>query len=284
MYYKLCVMGNPIEHSKSPWIHDQFAKQLKLSVSYTKIKPELTTFLETVNQFKKDKGYGFNITLPFKQEAYQLATHLSLRASIAKSVNTIVLKPDGSIFGDNTDGMGLLNDITKNLNFSLSGKTILIIGAGGAVRGILEPLLLQSPAKIVIANRTIEKAEQLASEFSKYGLIAGCGFDGLKGLHVDLIIDGTGFNSHLSFPDSLSISENGLCYDLKYSDKPTQFMLWAKQKGCKHVVDGLGMLVEQAAEAFYLWTNMKPDTRRVIQLAKETFYSHQEIQQIRCKL
>lgn len=265
-------MGNPIEHSKSPWIHHQFAATLKLSVNYIRIKPELDKFKPTVDQFKKDGGYGFNITLPFKQEAYQLVTEKSPRAAIAKSVNTILFKPDGTLFGDNTDGIGLINDITKNMGFSLANKTILIAGAGGAARGILEPILSQSPAKVIIANRTVKNAQQLATEFQTYGNVIGCGFDDLENLKVDVIIDSTGFGSHLPFPKSLSLSENSLCYDLKYSNNPTPFMTWAKEKGGKTITDGLGMLVEQAAEAFYLWTGKKPETQPVIKLAKETFY------------
>ena len=284
MYFKLCVMGNPIEHSKSPWIHDQFAKQFKLPVSYTRVKPEIDKFLLTVDQFKKDKGHGFNVTLPFKQEAYKAATEKSARAEVAKSVNTIMFKSDGTLFGDNTDGVGLLNDITKNLSYSLAKKTILVVGAGGAVRGILQPLLSQSPAKLIIANRTLKNAQQLAAEFKSYGDVTGCGFEDLKNLKVDVIIDGTGFNSHLPFPETLSLSEDSLCYDLKYSNTPTQFMTWAKVKGSKLTADGLGMLVEQAAEAFHVWTGKKPDTQPVIKLAKETFYLPQEEQRIICKL
>lgn len=284
MYYKLCVMGNPIEHSKSPWIHDQFARELKLSVSYTRVKPEIDKFSLSVEQFRKDNGYGFNVTLPFKQDAYKIVTQMSERAKIAKSVNTILFGADGAIIGDNTDGVGLIHDITKNLQYSLAKKTILIVGAGGAVRGILQPLLSQSPNKIIIVNRTKAKAEQLALEFSQYGSVEGCGFDELKDTKVDVVLDGTGFNSHIPFPETFSISEDSLCYDLKYSDKPTQFMIWAKQKGSKLIVDGLGMLVEQAAEAFYIWTGKKPNTQPVLQLAKETFYASHEEQKIKCKL
>ncbi|MHB1949407.1 MAG: shikimate dehydrogenase [Gammaproteobacteria bacterium] len=271
MHYKLCVMGNPIEHSISPWIHDQFATELKLSVSYTRIKPEIDKLSLAVEQFRKEHGYGFNVTLPFKQDVYKISTQRSDRAKIAKSINTIMFDSDGGIIGDNTDGLGLLNDITKNLKYSLATKTILIIGAGGAVRGILQPLLSQSPNKIIIVNRTVTKAEQLALEFASYGIVTGCGFDDLKNIRADVIIDGTGFNSQIPFPETLSISEDSLSYDLKYSNKPTQFMIWANAKGSKLTVDGLGMLVEQAAEAFYIWTGQRPNTHPVIRLAKKLF-------------
>ncbi len=275
MYYKLCVMGNPIEHSKSPWIHAQFSKQFNLAIDYTRIQPEMNSFMTAVNQFKEEKGHGFNVTLPFKQEAYKISSETSQRALLAKSVNTILCNSDGTLFGDNTDGIGLLNDITKNLTYSLHHKTMLMIGAGGAARGILEPLLSQSPNKLIIANRTIKNAQQLALEFKSYGNITGCGFEDIADLEVDVMIDATGFDSMLSFPDTLTLSKNNLCYDLKYSNTPTKFMLWAKTKGGNRITDGLGMLVEQAAEAFYLWTGKKPDTKSVITLAKQLFYSSQ---------
>ncbi len=271
MHYKLCVMGNPIDHSKSPEIHEQFAQQFNLAVNYTKVKPDLDKFPVAVNQFIKDKGYGFNVTLPFKLEAYHLATERSDRAQIAKSVNTVLIKPDGTLFGDNTDGMGLINDIIKNLNYSLSHKKILIIGAGGAVRGILQPLLSHSPKELIIVNRTLKNAEQLAHEFKPFGNIKSGEFLNLENLNFDVVIDGTSFNSHLSFPDSLSLSENSLCYDLKYSNQPTSFMQWALSKGATQVTDGLGMLVEQAAEAFNVWTSKKPETIPVIKYLRDLY-------------
>ncbi|EKD55448.1 MAG: Shikimate 5-dehydrogenase [uncultured bacterium] len=273
MHYKLCLMGSLIDHSKSPWIHDQFAKQLKLDVSYIKVKPDVDKFLIAVEEFRKDKGYGFNVTLPFKQEAFKLMTEVSPRAAIAKSVNTVLFRPERALYGDNTDGIGLVNDITQNLNYPLSKKTILIIGAGGAVRGVLHPLLSQFPAKIIIVNRTFAHAQQLVTEFKSYDNVVASHFDDLKNVKVDVVLDGTGFNSPLPVPESLSLSENSLCYDLKYSDNPTSFMKWAKTKASNIIVDGLGMLVAQAAEAFSLWTGQRPNTQSVIKLAKETFYN-----------
>jgi len=272
MHYRFCVMGNPIEHSKSPWIHSQFAKQFQLSVSYIKVMPEIDGYLLSANKFKNEKGYGFNVTFPFKQEAYKSISTKSDRAEIAKSVNTVTIQSDGTFFGDNTDGVGLLNDITKNLNYSLTGKSVVIVGAGGAVRGILEPILAQSTARVMLANRTLKNAQKLAIEFKSYGNLTACDFEDLKKLEIDVIIDGTSFDSHLPFPEALRLSKSALCYDLKYSNNPTPFMIWAKSKECKIVADGLGMLVEQAAEAFFLWTNKKPNTQSVIRLAKETFY------------
>jgi len=271
MHYELCVIGNLIEHSKSPWIHHQFAKQLNLSINYNKIKPDTDNFLAAVHNFKKNKGYGFNVTFPFKQEAYKIASDISLSASIAKSVNTITIKTNNQLYGDNTDGIGLITDITKNLHYSLRGKILLIIGAGGAIRGILQPLLAESPAKVIIVNRTIDNARQLINEFAAYGPITYCNFKELNHLKVDAIIDGTSFNSNILLPSSLSLSENSLCYDLKYGDYSTSFIEWAKAKNSNIITDGLGMLIEQAAESFFIWTGRKPNTQPMIKLAREIF-------------
>lgn len=264
--YKLCVIGNPVEHSLSPQIHQQFAKQFGLNIRYTKMQPEIDAFAQTVIAFRQAGGYGCNITIPFKQEAYQLATQTSKRAFIAKAVNTFLLHADGTIYGDNTDGLGLVNDIKNNLHYSLTGRTILILGAGGAVRGILHPILLESPARVIIANRTVEKAQQLAKTFVEYGEITGCGFDDLKNTRVDVVIDGTGFHSAPQLPERLDLSENSLCYDLKYGKTSNLFMRWAHKKNCQHIAEGLGMLVEQAAEAFFIWTGKRPNTFPVLSI------------------
>lgn len=271
--YKLCIMGNPVEHSKSPWIHAQFAKQFGLELEYKKIKPELNQFANAVREFQRTGGHGFNITMPFKQAAYELADETSQSATLAKAVNTILCREDGTLYGDNTDGLGLVADITRNLNDALKGKRILILGAGGVVRGILHPVLNQAPQQVTIANRTPAKAEQLAAELNRYGNISGCGFPDLADQTYDAILDGTGFSENeLPLPESLMLTEHALCYDLKYSDVPTSFMRWAKRKGAMTVVDGIGMLIEQAAAGFLLWTQRQPDTAPVIRLAKEVFY------------
>lgn len=269
MHYKLCVMGNPIEHSQSPWIHQQFAKEFNLSIDYTKVKPDIDHFPLAVEQFRDDQGYGFNITQPFKQQAYKLCTEVASRAAIAKSVNTVTLGADGNIYGDNTDGIGLVNDITSNLRYSLFKRTILIMGAGGAVRGILSPILSQWPAQVIIANRTIEKARKLADEFSALGHCIGCGFDQLNHFTVDVVIDGTSFGSDLPIPEGLTLSENSLCYDLKYTGGSTQLAEWAKMNNSQVIANGWGMLVEQAAESFFIWTGEKPNTQSIVERANE---------------
>lgn len=257
MQYKLAIFGNPVEHSISPKLHAGFARQLNLDVSYIKIKPQLDGFREAVFDFKKSGGFGANVTAPFKQAAFEICTETSERAKIGQSVNTLIFR-DNAIFGDNTDGVGLLRDITKNIGFSLNKKRILIFGAGGAVRGILHPLLMEKPAEIVIANRTIENAKKLCDEFSIYGNLRYLGFDQLHNIGVDAVIDSTSFDSQLSLPESLSFNENSLFYDLKYNVKNSPLAKWAELKNCRVIVDGYGMVVEQALEAFFLWTGYRP--------------------------
>ena len=268
---RYAVIGNPISHSKSPSIHAEFAKQTNENLSYTAELVEIgevKTFLES---FSKNNGKGLNVTVPFKQDAFQLANQLSERAQHAGAVNTLLLKDD-IIFGDTTDGVGLLNDLTQNHQQVLKNKNILIVGAGGAVRGVLEPLLLESPNSLVIANRTVEKAEQLAKDFANFGNISACGFNDLSSQKFDIIINGT--SASLSgdlppLPDNI-FTENSCAYDMMYAAKPTPFMQWASQQGATHCYDGLGMLVEQAAESFFIWRKKRPETRGVIdKLRKE---------------
>jgi shikimate dehydrogenase len=226
--YSFAVMGNPIQHSQSPWIHEQFSRQYNIPLTYIKIESSLEQCWEKISTFRTSGGHGLNITMPFKQEAYRLSTHCFDNAAIAKAVNTIHFGKNADILGYNTDGIGLIRDITQNLKYSLSGKTIIILGAGGATQGILYPLLLQSPSLVIIANRTAEKAKHLANEFSCYGSIRGGGFESLADLEADLVLDATGFNSVLPFPDTFRLSSNSLCYDLKYADRPTPFMQLSK--------------------------------------------------------
>lgn len=268
---RYAVIGNPIAHSKSPSIHTEFAKLTGETLRYTAelVEPgEVKFFIE---KFSNENGKGLNITVPFKQDAFQLATQLSERAQRAGAVNTLLIK-NNIIFGDTTDGVGLLNDLTKNHQLQLKNKNILIVGAGGAVRGVLEPLLLESPARLIISNRTIEKAQQLAKDFASFGNISACDFADLEGKKFDLIINGT--SASLTgdlppLPDTL-FNENACAYDMMYAAQPTPFMQWATQQGAEHCYDGLGMLVEQAAESFYIWRKKRPETQSVIEkLRKE---------------
>lgn len=265
------VFGNPIGHSKSPQIHAQFAEQTGQSIIYTAELIEPDNFINSVNTFANQNGKGLNVTVPFKQEAWQLATERSTRAERAGAVNTLVLKKD-ALFGDNTDGIGLVRDLVDNHEKNINQQRVLIVGAGGAVRGVIEPILELNPAELVIANRTVEKALQLAEDFSDLGAISGCSLEALEGQQFNLVINGTSASLQgelPSLPESL-FSKNACAYDMMYAAQPTPFMQWAKKCGVVHVYDGLGMLVEQAAESFRLWRGITPQTRPVIQSIRDS--------------
>ena len=255
------VFGNPIGHSKSPLIHRLFAEQTGEALDYNTLLAPLEDFTGCAREFFL-QGRGANVTVPFKEEAYRLANQLTARAQRAGAVNTLSKQADGSLLGDNTDGAGLVRDLTVNAGFSLKGKRILILGAGGAVRGALEPILAEGPASVTIANRTVEKAEVLAELFSDLGPVAASGFDWLYE-PVDVIINATSASLSGEVPPiASSLIEPGktLCYDMMYGKEPTPFCKWASAQGAGQVMDGLGMLAEQAAEAFYLWRGVRPDT------------------------
>ena len=260
------VFGNPIEHSKSPEIHRNFAQLTGEAVVYEKQLVDVNSFESAAIAFFKT-GKGLNITVPFKLEAYSFAARLTERARRAGAVNTLALQADGTILGDNTDGIGMVSDIVDNLGWIIENKKVLILGAGGAVRGILQPLLAQNPKALVIANRTIEKAKQLAQGFSELGSIKGCGFEHLSDFKFDIVINGT--SASLAgdlppLPDTL-LAKGACCYDMMYGAEPTVFMHWAQAHGATSVADGLGMLVSQAAESFKLWRGVKPDVQSVIE-------------------
>ncbi|MBE9568182.1 MAG: shikimate dehydrogenase [Proteobacteria bacterium] len=270
------VFGNPIKHSKSPQIHSLFAKQTGQSLIYTAELAEIGHFAEAVQNFLKDNGKGLNVTVPFKEDAWQLADTHSERAKRAGAVNTLKLEKDGHLFGDTTDGAGLVQDLIRNHQVSIKGKSILIIGAGGAVRGILQAFLEQDPDSILIANRTAKKAIQLANDFSDLGqihnsTIEGCGLNELENRHFDIVINGTSASLQGELPpipDSI-FNENACSYDMMYATQDTVFMKWSAENGATEVYDGLGMLVEQAAESFYIWRGVKPETAPVIQSIRE---------------
>jgi shikimate dehydrogenase len=264
---RYAVFGNPIAHSKSPFIHACFAEQTGQQLIYTAERVDVGDFNNAVARFAENNGKGLNITVPFKQDAWELATRRSERAERAGAVNTLVIHAAGDYFGDNTDGVGLVRDLVRNHKIELEDKRILIVGAGGAVRGVIEPLLAGKPASLTIANRTREKALQLADDFSDLGNIEGCGLDEFGTDSYDIIINGTSasLSGDLpSLPASL-INENTFCYDMMYANEPTAFMRWAQQQGAKRVVDGKGMLVEQAAESFRIWRGCEPETAPVIE-------------------
>lgn len=260
---RYAVIGNPVEHSKSPDIHRLFADQTGENISYEKILADDYNFFEVVTDFFNSGGKGLNVTVPFKNLAFEFVDEHSEFAKHASAVNTIYQLPGGRYFGANTDGIGLLRDLKKTLRLQLQNKKILIIGAGGATQGIVEPLLVESPAELIIANRTVNKAESIAKQLEEFGAITSSGLQEIPIKIYDLILHTTsaGLHGHtLNLPENI-ISNNTCCYDLLYSDTDTPFMLWAKQQGATQVVDGFGMLLEQAAESFYLWRGQRPDTR-----------------------
>jgi shikimate dehydrogenase len=263
---RYAVMGNPIGHSKSPRIHTLFAAQTHQFMEYQAIQVEPGGLAAAVDTFRADGGRGLNITVPFKQDAWVYADTLSARAERAGAVNTLLFRDSGEAYGDNTDGVGLLRDLVANHGIEPTGKTVLLLGAGGAARGILQPLLAAGPATLVIANRTPDKAAELALMFGDLGSVFGCSFNELAGRHFELIIHATaaGLNEQMPpLPDDL-LAPAGCCYDLMYGDKPTAFVRWGREHGAAQALDGLGMLVEQAAEAFYLWRGVRPETLPVI--------------------
>lgn len=261
-YY--AVVGNPIEHSKSPLIHAMFAKQTKQVLDYGKIKAPLNGFSEFVAQFfSQGHQKGLNITVPFKEQAWALCQCRTERAALAGAVNTFYLNGDRELCGDNTDGVGLVRDL-KNNNVILTSKKVLVVGAGGAVRGVLQPILKENPECVVVCNRTLSKADELVSIFSPLGNIKSSCFQDLNQV-FDVVINGTSASLAGSLPPLPEhvVGQNTVAYDMMYSQEMTIFNAWAKQLGAAKVIDGLGMLVEQAAEAFYLWRGVHPETLAV---------------------
>ncbi len=263
---RYAVFGHPINHSKSPQIHHLFAEQTGQRLSYQAHDVSAKKFTDAVAAFFSSGGKGLNCTVPLKELAWELVTHKTPRAELAKAVNTLALHTDGSLLGDNTDGCGLVTDLTVNHNLTLTDRRILILGAGGASRGIIAPLLEHKPACLTIANRTVDKACKLAETFSHLGCILGCGFPELQNLQFDLILNATSASlSHQlpPLPNGL-LADTGVCYDLAYSHQPTPFVQWGLAQNAHKSLDGLGMLVEQAAEAFYLWHGVRPRTKPVL--------------------
>ena len=272
---KYAVIGNPIAHSKSPQIHSYFAQQAEEQLMYEALLSPLDEFTETVQAFREGNGMGLNVTVPFKQEAFELADELSDYAKNAGAVNTLVFRKDGSIYGTNTDGIGLVRDLVENHQSLIQGKRVLLLGAGGAVRGVMQPLLMQMPKQIFIANRTPERAIELAADMQ--GLttqlnssspcdLAGGGFADIQG-EFDLIINGTAASLQgIMPPIPESCLASGVhCYDMMYGGRPTAFENWCEDQGAAKVMNGLGMLVEQAAESFSIWRGKMPDTKPVLE-------------------
>ena len=258
------VFGNPIAHSKSPFIHQQFAEQLKIAHPYGRMLAPLDCFVPTLEAFFQQGGKGANVTVPFKEEAFARADELTERAALAGAVNTLKRLDDGRILGDNTDGIGLLSDLER-LHLIKPGRRVLLIGAGGAARGVLLPLLLLD-CHVTITNRTYARAQTLAELFRHTGSVSAQPMSELAEHAFDLIINATssGISGEIpSIPASL-VGPQVCCYDMFYQKGNTAFLAWCIQHGAKRYADGLGMLVGQAAHAVLLWHGVLPDVEPVI--------------------
>ncbi|MDZ7735661.1 MAG: shikimate dehydrogenase [Gammaproteobacteria bacterium] len=259
-----CVMGNPVAHSKSPRIHQAFASQTGQSLDYQAVLVPENEFAETLEAFRQQGGKGVNVTLPFKESAWEAATARTERAGRAGAVNTIWFE-DSMVHGDNTDGIGLIRDLRDNLDCPLQGRDILILGAGGAVRGIIDPLFDAGVASIALANRTVVRAQRLAEKFADRGAIHAVSYPALTGSYA-VIINGTSLslqNEVPPLPDGV-LAAGGIAYDMMYQPTATCFMRWAAEREGGMTADGLGMLVEQAAESFCIWRGVRPETAPVI--------------------
>ena len=260
------VMGHPVSHSRSPIIHRLFAAQTAQAMQYELLQVSPDKLEQAIRQFQRTGGKGLNITVPHKREVCRLVDHMSERARTAGAANTLTFQ-DGEIAGDNTDGIGLLRDLVVNLGLNLEGADVLILGAGGATRGIVSPLLEMQPKSLLIANRTLDKAQALADRFEDLGPISACRFKSVPiTTPYDLIINATsaGVSGETPPYPEAAVSNKSFCYDLSYGLKPTPFSVWARENGAARSVMGWGMLVEQAAESFHIWRGVRPDTAPVL--------------------
>jgi shikimate dehydrogenase len=263
---RYAVFGNPIVQSKSPVIHRMFADQLAQDLSYAAIEPARDEFQPAITDFFAHGSLGANVTAPFKLEAFNFASELTQRASLAGAVNTLKRLTDGKVLGDNTDGQGLVEDLCRQFG-SISGLNILLLGAGGAAQGVIAPLFSAGVTAICIANRTEQKAQTLAQRFASHGNAHGCSLDVLPGADFDLIINSTSSSMTGDVPGihPSAIENARYAYDMFYQDRPTSFMQWTLQSNTNiQVSDGLGMLVGQAAESFYVWRGVRPNITPVI--------------------
>jgi len=262
---RYAVVGNPVAHSLSPQIHAAFARQTGADLEYTRLLAPLDGFAACISAFHRQGGRGVNVTLPFKLEAWRLATRRSERAEQAQAANTLRFDGD-EIFADNTDGAGLTRDIEANCGFAIAGKRLLLLGAGGAARGVLLPLIERRPTALIIANRTFDKAQSLALHFGRWGDCSARRYEDLTGDTFDLVINATaaGVAGELPPLPADIFAPDALAYDMMYGEKSQSFIKLAVAHGAAHAVDGLGMLVEQAAESFFVWRGVRPQTSPVI--------------------
>lgn len=262
---RYAIIGHPVTHSCSPEIHAEFARLTGQSIQYTRIDAGPHGFTAALREFLDSGGSGVNVTLPFKEEAFAVCHLHTPRARKTRAINTISLRDDGKLMGDNTDGVGLVNDLKHNHQVVLRGSRTLLLGAGGAARGVLPALLAEKPALVHIANRTPARAIKLANEHLA-GRVTGSGFESLRKQSFDVVINATASSLSGELPrlPHDCLNPGATCYDLAYSDRPTVFMHWAVQEGATLVLDGWGMLVEQAAESFYVWHRVRPPTATLL--------------------
>lgn len=262
---RYAVIGHPVAHSKSPGIHAAFAAQTGEALRYEALLAPLDDFAGCWQAFVAAGGRGANVTVPFKETAWALCDVRSQRATAAGAVNTLMIGQDGRLYGDNTDGAGLVRDIRDNAGWRLDGARVLLLGAGGAARGVIAPLLAAGAAQVLVANRTAAKADTLAALFAADGDVRGCGLDALGDTAFDLIINATSASlqgERLSLPAGVHHADTA-AYDMMYGSE-TPFLIWAREQGLSRRRDGLGMLVEQAAEAFFIWRGVRPQTAPVM--------------------
>jgi len=268
---RYAVIGNPVAHSKSPLIHEAFARATGQRMSYERLLAPLDGFAATVERFLAEGGRGLNVTVPFKLEAYALAREKSSRAEQAQACNTLAWRDD-HWYADNTDGIGLMRDLTHNLNEALADRDVLVLGAGGAARGIMGPLLAQTPRSVVVLNRTGRRAAELAASFVRHGPVTAMSSAQLNGRRFHVVINATSIGIKGDVPENLwprrAFAPGGLAYDLVYADAPTPFLRWASEQSAERMADGLGMLIEQAAESFVLWRGVRPQTSPVFAMLR----------------
>jgi shikimate dehydrogenase len=268
---RYAVIGHPIAHSRSPQIHSLFAQQTHQHMMYTAIDVAPENLAACVREFFAAGGRGLNVTVPHKETVIALTGGLSARAQIAGAANTIVKDADGHLMADNTDGAGLVRDLTHNLRVAVNARRVLLLGAGGAARGVLAALLGLMPRELVIANRSVERALALANAFASLGPVSATGYAELDGACFELIVNATAASLHSQLPPlpPWVLGPTTICYDLVYANGDTRFTRWAREHGAAQAHMGLGMLVEQAAESFYLWRGVRADTAPVLSLLRE---------------
>ena len=260
------LFGHPVSHSWSPFIHGLFARQFDHVIDYKLCDVDPAEFRHSVIDFFVEGGSGANVTLPHKPAAAEVVNDLSARAERARAVNTIIRHSATELVGDNTDGAGLVTDLVRNMRVGITGSRLLILGAGGAVRGVLAPLLEQEPRQVCIANRTPERAERLRNEFSDLGEVSACSFDDVDDLPWDIIVNATAASLAGDVPalPPRAVGRDSVCYDMAYGRGDTAFMRWAADRGSTRPCKGWGMLVEQAAESYLLWRGVRPATKPVL--------------------